>query len=104
MGDNDDPIAETSTSSFAVNKPPPDECKHVDLSSVSDDMVGDLPEPTAGVEQRLIILEKQIELISTFAQNDDDLQLAWLVYLVSSVRLEVVLVATVSVSFKDFDV
>ncbi|MYD46395.1 MAG: redoxin domain-containing protein [Gammaproteobacteria bacterium] len=74
---------ETSASMFAVNNPPDDECKHVDLSIVPDDTVGDLPEPPAGYKQRLKILDKHIELISSFMQHDDDLQLAWLAYLVS---------------------
>ena len=82
-GDNEDQIEESSTSSYVVKNPPADECRHVDLSSVPEDMVGDLPEPAAGFEQRLKILDKQIELISTFLQNESDLQLAWLAYLIS---------------------
>ena len=80
--DNEEPTDETVTATFADKYPPAVECKHVDLSSVRVDAGTDMPIP-AWHEIENKIVDKRIKFLLPFMQNDEDLQLAWLAYILA---------------------
>lgn len=83
MEDNEKPTKETPASTFADRNPPSDECNHVDLSFVPDDTSTYRP-MTEWDELNYKIQDRRIEYFLPIIQNDDDLQLSWLAYKLSS--------------------
>lgn len=89
LEDNEEPIEETPTLTFAAINPPAPECQHVDLTPIPADTetglaVSDGYERIEELRQQMT--DKRIEFLLPTIQNDDDLVIAWLAYLLSGLE------------------
>lgn len=85
LENNEELTIETPTISFAASYPPAPECQHVDLNNVPADIETGLARLLGyyieELEQQLD--DKRIEFLLPYIQNENDLQLAWLAFLLS---------------------
>ena len=85
LEDNKEPTNETPIITFADSNPPAPECQHVDLTTIPTEVETSLAKPLGYYleELRQQMDDKRIEFLLPYIHNEDDLQLAWLAYLLS---------------------
>lgn len=89
LEDNEEPTEETPTLTFSAINPAAPECQHVNLTPIPADTETGLAVP-AGYERveelQQQMTDKRIEFLLPTMQNDDDLAIAWLAYLLSGLE------------------